>query len=180
MNNHTSPQELGHGGMPGSWDTAYEWRAIGLLSLGFGLVAFDRFLILPMFPVIMRDLDLNYGDLGNITGALALTWGLSAFLMGRVSDRWGRRKIVVGSMVTFSLLVGLSGLATGAASLILIRAMMGTAEGAYVPPSIAATLESARPEDGPWLRSTSSPGGRRHHGCGGTAPGKKGAWWPGR
>jgi MFS family permease len=128
------------------WDTRYEWRAIGLLSLGFGLVAFDRFLILPMFPVIMRDLDLTYGDLGNITGALAITWGLSAFLMGRVSDRWGRRKIVVGSMVTFSLLVGLSGLATGAMSLILIRAMMGTAEGAYVPPSIAATLESARPD----------------------------------
>ena len=56
-----------------AWDKDYEWRAILLLSLGFGLVALDRFLILPMFPAIMRDLRLGYGDLGNITGALAIT-----------------------------------------------------------------------------------------------------------
>lgn len=128
------------------WDTAYEWRAIALLSLGFGLVAFDRFLILPMFPVIMKDLNLTYGDLGNITGALALTWGLAALLMGNLADRFGRRTVLVASMVGFSVLVGFSGLATGALSLILIRAIMGTAEGAYVPPSIAATLEAARPD----------------------------------
>lgn len=132
--------------MIAGWDTRYERRAILLLSLGFGLVAFDRFLILPMFPVIMKDLGLTYGDLGNITGALAITWGLAALLMGNLADRFGRRTVLVGSMIGFSVLVGFSGLATGAFSLILIRAIMGTAEGAYVPPSIAATLEASRPD----------------------------------
>lgn len=129
-----------------AWDTSYERRAITLLSLGFGLVAFDRFLILPMFPEIMKDLALTYADLGNITGALAITWGLSALLMGNLADRFGRRAVLVGSMIGFSVLVGFSGLATGALSLILIRAVMGTAEGAFVPPSIAATLEASRPD----------------------------------
>jgi len=134
-----------HGAVSVGWSASYEWKAILLLSLGFGLVALDRFLILPMFPVIMRDLHLSYSDLGNITGALAITWGISAFWMGKLSDRVGRRKIVVGSLVVFSCLVGLSGLAQGVASLILLRALMGFAEGAYVPPSIAATLEASLP-----------------------------------
>ncbi len=127
------------------WDTGYEWRALLLLSLGFGLVGFDRFLILPMFPVIMADLKLDYTDLGKITGALAITWGLSAFVAGRVADRVGRKATMVAAMVIFSLLVGLSGLAAGALSLILIRALMGAAEGAYAPPSLVATMEAAKP-----------------------------------
>ena len=47
-----------------SWDVNYEWKAVALLSLGFGLVGLDRFMILPMFPVIMKDLELNYQDVG--------------------------------------------------------------------------------------------------------------------
>ena len=137
-----------HGNVPAHgehWDTAYEWRAVALLSLGFGCVMFDRFLIVPMFPTIMRDLKLSYADLGVISGALAITWGASSFVMGRLADRFGRRPIIVWSMVAFSLMVGASGFAAGAASLIAIRAAMGFAEGAYIPPSLAATLEASEP-----------------------------------
>ncbi len=65
--------------------------------------------------------------------------------MGRLSDRIGRRKVVVGAILAFSLLVGVSGLATGLVSLLAIRAMMGLADGAYTPPSIVATLEASEP-----------------------------------
>ena len=140
----TSPEPGDHP-LAARWDTAYEWRSILLLSLGFGLVGFDRFLILPMFPVIMADLHLGYPDLGKITGALAITWGLSAFVAGRLADRVGRKATMVSAMVVFSLLVGLSGLAAGALSLILIRGLMGAAEGAYAPPSLVATMEASKP-----------------------------------
>ena len=130
---------------PGEWDTRYEFKATLLLCLGFGLVGLDRFMILPMFPTLMGDLHLSYQDLGHITGILSVAWGVSGFFMGRLSDRIGRRKVVVGAMVAFSLLVGVSGLAGSLASLLVIRAMMGLADGAYTPPSIVATLEAAKP-----------------------------------
>lgn len=130
---------------PGEWDKAYEFKAVLLLCLGFGLVGLDRFMIVPMFPTLMGDLHLSYGDLGVITGALSVAWGVSGFLMGRLSDVIGRRKVVVGAIVAFSLLVGVSGLAGGLASLLVIRAMMGLADGAYTPPSIVATLEASPP-----------------------------------
>jgi predicted MFS family arabinose efflux permease len=127
------------------WDTAYEWKAVLLLALGFGLVGIDRFMIMPLFPVMMTDLHLDYQDLGHITGALSVAWGVSAMFMGNLSDRIGHRKVIIPAIVIFSLLAGLSGLATGVGTLILIRAVMGFAEGAYTPASIVATLEASKP-----------------------------------
>jgi predicted MFS family arabinose efflux permease len=127
------------------WDTAYEWKAVALLALGFGLVGIDRFMIMPLFPVMMVDLHLDYQDLGHITGALSVAWGVSAMFMGNLSDRIGCRKVIIPAIVVFSLLAGLSGLATGVGTLILIRAVMGFAEGAYTPASIVSTLEASKP-----------------------------------
>ena len=128
-----------------TWDPGYEWRAVALLSIGFGLVGIDRFMIAPMFPTIMRDLHLSYQDLGNITAALSIAWGVSALFMGRLSDRVGRRKVIVGSLLMFSVLIGASGLATGVMGLIAVRAMMGLADGAYTPTSISATIDASKP-----------------------------------
>jgi len=128
------------------FDTRYERRAVLLLSLGFGLVGLDRFMIIPLFPVMMKDLGLGYQELGLITGVLSIAWGLSALFTGRLSDRIGRRKTVVGATIIFSLLVGISGLATGLGMLLLLRAVMGLADGAFTPPSITATLEASHPK----------------------------------
>lgn len=127
------------------WNARYEYAAVAMLALGFGLVGLDRFIILPLFPVMMKDLNLNYQDLGNISAALAIAWGISSIFMGRLSDRIGRRKVLIPSVLLFSLLAGLSGLATGVGALLVIRAVMGISEGAFTPNAIAATAESSHP-----------------------------------
>jgi predicted MFS family arabinose efflux permease len=122
-----------------------EFKAVTLMALGFGLVGIDRFLIATMFPVIARDLHLSYGDIGLITGALAIAWGASALFTGNASDRIGRRVVLVGSLAVFALLIGASGLAAGLAGLVAVRVVMGLADGAYTPTSIAATIEASAP-----------------------------------
>lgn len=126
-------------------DLGYEWKAVTLLCLGFGLVGIDRFMILPLFPVISKDLGLDYQQLGQITGVLAIAWGVAALFMGNLSDRYGHRKVIIPAIVVFSLLAGFSGLATGVGSLMMIRALIGFAEGAYTPSSIVATLDASKP-----------------------------------
>jgi len=126
--------------------TAQEIRAVAVLSLGFGLVGIDRFLIATMYPTIAKDLGLGYGDIGTITGVLALAWGLAALVMGNMSDRIGQRRVLVGSLIVFSLLIGGSGLATSLGGLILVRVVMGFADGAFTPASIAATIRVSPPE----------------------------------
>lgn len=126
-------------------DRSYERKTLILLSLGFGLVGLDRWLIAPLFPHMMADLGLSYQQLGSLIGMLGLAWGLCAITMGRLSDRIGRKKILVYSMLVFSLLSSFSGLASGFLSLLLIRGVMGLAEGAFTPVSVAAVGEAAHP-----------------------------------
>jgi len=128
-----------------AWDTSYEWKAVTLLTLGFGLVGLDRWIIAPLFPSMMKDLQLNYQDLGNIVGALGLAWGIFAVVAGGLSDRVGRRRVLIPALVGFSLLSGFSGMASGLASLIVIRALMGMTEGSFCPTSFATTNDASKP-----------------------------------
>lgn len=127
------------------WDTAYEAKAVILLSLAFGLVGLDRFMIFPMFPAIMKDLHFTYQNLGEIAGVLSMAWGIAALFAGRLSDLFGRRRVVLVTVTAFSLLVGISGLATSLITMLMLRAVMGFADGAYTAPSIAATMEASKP-----------------------------------
>ncbi len=126
------------------YSSSYEWKAVLLLSLGFGLLSLDRWIIAPLFPIMMEDLNLNYQDLGNITAILALTWGVASILLGGLSDKLGRRRVLIPSIIGFSLLAGFTGLASGLTSLLLLRALMGFFEGGYTPVSVALTQEASK------------------------------------
>jgi predicted MFS family arabinose efflux permease len=132
-------------GSASRWDVSYEWKAVALLAVSFGLVGLDRMVLAPLFPFMMKDLHLNYQDLGNLVGILGVFWGISAFLMGGLSDRLGRRRVLVPAIILFSLLSGLSGLATGLTSLLLIRSVMGVAEGAVASTGVAICTEASYP-----------------------------------
>lgn len=96
-----------------SHSLSYEWKSVLLLTFGFGVVGLDRWIITPLFPQVMQDLNLNYQDLGNLIGVLGITWSAAAIVMGRMSDRFGRRKVLIPAVILFSLLSGLSGLVFG-------------------------------------------------------------------
>lgn len=127
-------------------DGSYEWKAVATLSFAFGLVGLDRFVLPPLFPAMMKDLHLTYQDLGNLVGVLGLFWGVSAIVVGNLSDRIGRRNVLVPAVVIFSLLSVLSGMATGLASLLVIRGVMGAAEGAVAPTGVAVVVEASHPK----------------------------------
>lgn len=120
-----------------------EWQTLGLMALGFALVNLDRFIMYPLFPVMARELGFDYQDIGLISAAVALTWGVSSIVFGRLSDRLGRRGILVTAVLSFSVLCGVTGVALGLGSLLLIRAVMGVFEGAFVPVSIATVVDAS-------------------------------------
>ncbi|MEU6603387.1 MFS transporter [Streptomyces flaveolus] len=77
----------------------YEVRIVALLAVGFGLVGLDRNIIAPLFPAMVEDLGLTYQDLGIISGVLALFWGLASIIAGSLSDRIGRRKVLIPAVI---------------------------------------------------------------------------------
>jgi MFS family permease len=150
------------------WDTGYEWKAVLLLGLGFGLVGLDRWIIAPLFPCMVSSdiapgcgapgLGLSYQAIGNLVGVLGLVWGIFAAISGRLSDSIGHRKILIPAILLFSLMSGFSGMAGGLASLIAIRGLMGMMEGSYCPTSFAATAAAAHPSRRGFLQGLQQSG----------------------
>jgi predicted MFS family arabinose efflux permease len=128
------------------WDTSYEWKIILILSLTFGLVGLDRFILPVLFPSFMDELGLTYADLGNLVGILAVFWGVSAFAMGFLSDRVGRRKVLIPAVVIFSLMSAFSGMVGGLVGLLVVRAIMGLAEGPVASIGVAVAVEASHPK----------------------------------
>jgi MFS family permease len=141
---HTPNQTPG-----GTWDSSYEWKIILLLSLTFGLVGLDRFIL----PVILQapnstmaaDLGLTPEDGGALAGYLGMAWGISAFVMGYMADKLGRRAVLVPAIVIFSLMSVFSGLATSITMLVIVRVIMGLAEGPVASTGVAVAFEASKP-----------------------------------
>ena len=125
--------------------TAYEWKAVSALALGFGLVGLDRWLVAPLIPSIARDLHLSGQDVGNVLGILGLSWGVIAVFVGNLTDQIGRRAVVIPSLIIFSVMCGLTGMVSSLGGLLLIRAAMGATEGAYIASAVAATGDASHP-----------------------------------
>ena len=133
-----------------NWDTNYEWKIILLLSLTFGLVGLDRFVL----PIILQspnstmgaDLGLTPEDGGTLAGYLGMAWGVSAFVMGYLADKLGRRAVLVPAILVFSLMSAFSGLAGSVTALVIVRIIMGIAEGPVASTGVAVAVEASKPE----------------------------------
>ena len=130
---------------PARWDTSYEWKIVLLLGLGFGLVGMDRFVIGPLWNTIAADLGLDPAAIGTLAGLTAVAWGTFAIIMGRLADIWGHRRILIWSVLLYSLLGGITGLAGSMAFFIVARTLLGVFEGGYTPTSFAAVAVASKP-----------------------------------
>jgi len=129
-----------------NFDTDYEWKIILILSLAFGLVGLDRFILPTLWAPMAADLGLTIEDLGNAVGILAVFWGLSAFAMGSLSDHLGRRKVLIPAVIIFSLMSAFTGMVNGLIGLLMIRAVMGIAEGPVASTGVAVAVEASHPK----------------------------------
>jgi MFS transporter, ACS family, hexuronate transporter len=115
---------------------AYQIMLVGLLSLNFGILFFDRNALNFLMPFIKPDLGLTDTQIGMLSSGLSLTWAIAGFAVGRLSDRLGSRKpVIVLGTIAFCLCSVISGVAASFMMLLGARILMGAAEGGVMPVS---------------------------------------------
>jgi MFS family permease len=125
----------------------YQWLLITLLSLNFGVVFLDRNAFSFLVPFIQPELKLTNSQIGFIAAALSFSWAIAGLFVGRLSDRLGRRKIIlVTCTIVFSAASMLSGFAGSFAALFAARLLMGIAEGGIMPISQTLIAAEVAPE----------------------------------
>ena len=107
----------------------YENMLVAILFFTWGTVFLDRMSQLYLAPYFAPEFHLNREQIGTLASVLAIAWAASTFLFGALSDRVGRRPVLIPAVLAFSALSWISGLAHSYHQLLLIRALMGIAEG---------------------------------------------------
>jgi len=129
-------------GMDGS--RRYENTLIAILFFTWGTVFLDRMSQMYLAPYFAPEFHLNPAQIGTLASVLAITWAASTFLFGALSDRVGRKAVLVPAVFAFSLLSCLSATAHSFHQLLFLRALMGFAEGPTWS-TITALIEESSP-----------------------------------
>jgi AAHS family 3-hydroxyphenylpropionic acid transporter len=96
-------------------------------------------------PRMGPEFGLDPKALGNILAASPLGLLIGAALAGRLADRFGRKAVLIGSMLAFGAFTLGTALATGYESLLAMRLLTGLGLGGALPNLIALTAEAAGP-----------------------------------
>lgn len=86
-------------------------RLLWTFGLCSFLVGLDALVVGPIIPEIAKDLHFQTETGGLLITAYALAYGVSAPLFGPISDRWGRKTMLLAGILLFSLATALTSLA---------------------------------------------------------------------
>src|SRR5438093_3297473 len=97
----------------------------GVLFLGVS----DTQLVAPLLPLIARDLGTTPGHAGIIVTTYSLAAAVFALFVGPLSDRIGRKKILISGLAVFTLTSFLTYHVSTFGALIILRALTGLSAG---------------------------------------------------
>ena len=124
----------------------YEFTLVVLLFVTWGTVFLDRMSVLYLAPYVAPALHLSRAQVGLVASSLAVAWALSGLVVGAISDRVGRRPVLLPAVFAFSILSGMTGLVRSFAQLFAVRTLMGLAEGPTWATITATIEESSAPQ----------------------------------
>ncbi|RNB88610.1 MFS transporter [Brevibacillus nitrificans] len=84
----------------------HHFRILGTTIISFLLEMFDFFIMGFVLAFILGPWQLSYGESSLILLSAGVGTMLGAFACGIWADRWGRRKVMIGSILMFSIFSG--------------------------------------------------------------------------
>ena len=107
----------------------YRWTVATLLFLANAINYLDRSALSVVAPIVSKDLNFDPAQLGIVFSAFFIGYSLFCFVGGWASDRWGPKLVFGVAMAWWSVFCGLTALATGFVSLLILRVLFGLGEG---------------------------------------------------
>ncbi|MBK7616390.1 MAG: Bcr/CflA family efflux MFS transporter [Vitreoscilla sp.] len=144
-----SGSDPGKGGMPAMSPAV----VVVALALLMGIQPITTDLYLPALPLLARDLHAPMAGVQLTMSVLLLAFGFGQLTMGPVSDRFGRRPVLLGGLGLYTLASVLATLAPDITVLIAMRAVQGVGMAASVVCARAMVRDLYEPHQGAHVMS---------------------------
>lgn len=112
---------------PDRWGgvTRQQWRVLIAATLGWTLDGMDVMLYAFALPAVQREFALTSGQAGALASVTLLSSAVGGAVFGLLADRYGRARMLVYSILIYSLCTGLTATAGSVPQLVLWRALLG-------------------------------------------------------
>ena len=124
-----------------------------ILAMLLGIQPITTDLYLPALPAMTSSFSATLSQAQLTLSALLLAFGVSQLIWGPLSDRFGRRPILLCGLTAYLLTAFGSALASSMLQLIVWRTLQGAAMGAVVMCARALVRDLYQPEDGARIMS---------------------------
>jgi len=120
------------------------WHVVVFLSVAFMLCYLDRQVAFSIFPVLKNELGFSDTQLGMVGSLFVWSYAISMPIAGRIADLVRRDRLVIASLVLWSIAILGTALSKSPISFLVWRVVMGLTESLYFPAAlgILAVLHS--------------------------------------
>jgi MFS family permease len=125
---------------------AYEFAILILLFLFWGSVGLNRLGIGAIFPAIVPEFGLQGWQTGLLISGTSITWAFASWIGGWLSDRHGRRRILLPAVAFVALMTAAMGGAWNFISMFVVRDLLGIGDGVGWSVGQATVNEESSPE----------------------------------
>jgi len=107
----------------------YEAGLVALLMLFWGCVGLNRVGIGAIFPQIIPEFHMQKWQATALIAGTSVTWAFSSWIGGWLSDRYGRRRVLLPAAAFVAVMTAAMGLAVGFWSMFIVRDLLGIGDG---------------------------------------------------
>lgn len=124
--------------------TRREWLGLAALSTALGMIVLDGTIVGVALPTIIRDLDLDLTDAQWVNSIYAVVLAALLLSSGRLSDRLGRRRMLLVGLVLFMVGSILAALSDAASPLIWARVVQALGAALIMPATLSTVNATFR------------------------------------
>ena len=128
-----------------SKSTPNPWKILAILSIISTMVLYAETMLIPAIPHLIRDFGITYSTSSWILSSYLIAGAISVPIAGKLSDLYGRKKVLLIIMVIYTIGVFGGSISTNIYSMIIFRTIQGI--GMSVFPIVFAIVQDQFPRE---------------------------------
>jgi MFS family permease len=101
------------------------WKVVAILSSIATMVMYGETMLVPAIPTLIKDFKITYGTSSWILTTYLLTGAVMTPIAGKLSDIYGKKKVLLVIMLIYATGVPIAGFSTNISTMIIARGLQG-------------------------------------------------------